>query len=77
MIQPLTIYTDYTGRKLQVIEVNPGDPLGREVVGGLVMENGMLQAYATTLAIAESIWVQRQPPTSREQQEANRKKLGV
>jgi len=77
MIKPHTKYTDYSGRVLVVTEVRPGDPLGREVVGGLVMDDGMLQAYATTLEIAEDLWVNRMPPTSREQQELNRKKLGV
>ena len=77
MIKAGVQYEDYRGRKLVVTEVKPGDPAGREVVGGFVMDDGMLEAYATTLAIAEDVWVKRMPPVSREQQERNRKKLGI
>jgi len=77
MIKVGTKYQDYRGRVLVVTEVNPRDPAGREVIGGLVMDDGMLQPYATTLEIAEDVWVKRLPPTTREEQERNRKKLGV
>jgi hypothetical protein len=65
-------FEDYSGRNLHVTEYNPGDPAGREVVGTL---NG--RAFATTIPIFRDVFMYRQPPVSREQQERNRKRLGV
>lgn len=69
---------DARGRTLRIDAVNQSDPLGREIVGTLLDDDHQKIAdYSTTAATFKEIWVNRIPPTSREQQDANRKSLGV
>lgn len=70
------VLTDTSQRVLRIDEVNPGEPLGREIVGTLLGHRSH-KPYATTFATFREVWIERMPPVSREQQELNRKKLGV
>ena len=54
-------YSDHRGRVLVVHTIQPGDSLGREVLGKLKWK-GNSQAYSTTLAIFYAIWVKKNPP---------------
>jgi len=57
-------YTDYEGRTLRVIAIQPKDPLGREVVGKLKSKRWGKEPriYSTQLANFYEVWVKRRPP---------------
>jgi len=64
-------------RSLKIEAVQQGDPTGREIVGTLTMPSGQVVPYATTFATFRDVWIERMPEVSPEQQERNRKNLGV
>lgn len=52
-------YVDDQGRQLNVTELQPGDPLGREVIGLIShtpLNGHTPQAYATSARIFAAIW---------------------
>lgn len=57
-----TQYSDYTGRTLRVIAIQPRDRLGRHVVGKLKTPGKDPENYATTLDVFHAVWVKRIPP---------------
>lgn len=55
-------YTDPRGRSLKVIEVQPGDPLGREVIGRL-KDGGGTYDYATSFKIFKAYFIDQIVPS--------------